>query len=56
MIFEGQDHIHQAINAINKRLNEVLGVSQQISSQVSQIQQGGAAPVPVQQQVWFLVQ
>lgn len=45
MIFEGQDHIHQSINSINKRLNELMGVSQQVSTQLAQLQQGGGAAV-----------
>ena len=43
MIFEGQDHIHQSINGINKRLNEIVGLSQQVSNQVSQISSGAVA-------------
>lgn len=43
MIFEGQDHIHQSINAMNRRMNEVMGIAQQLSSQVTNLQnQGGA--------------
>ena len=43
MIFEGQDHIHQAINGINRRINEMLGIAQTLSSQVSQLQQNQGA-------------
>ena len=45
MIFEGQDHIHQAINGINRRINEMLGIAQTLSSQVSQLQQNQGAAV-----------
>ena len=43
MIFEGQDHIHQAINGINRRINEMLGIAQTLSSQESQLQQNQGA-------------
>ncbi|XP_067940041.1 protein ERGIC-53-like [Watersipora subatra] len=46
MIFEGQEHIHNSINAINKRLSELLGVSQQVSAQIAQLQQAGGAVAP----------
>jgi len=42
MIFEGQDHIHQAINGINKRVMELLGLSEKLSHQITQL----PAPAP----------
>jgi len=42
MIFDGQDHIHQSINAINRRLNELIGTSQQLATQIGQLAQQGA--------------